>query len=101
MMSVSPPGHKRKARDSNPHDPFEPHGLANRPSKPYLATFHKWTHGESNPDFLNAIQVSSRWTMSPFSVPIPEPFGDRVDRRGVEPRFPGCDPGVFPLDQQP
>ena len=25
----------------------------------------------------------------------------RVDRRGIEPRFPGCKPGVFPLDQQP
>ena len=25
----------------------------------------------------------------------------RVDRRGVEPRLPGCKPGVFPLDEQP
>ena len=24
-----------------------------------------------------------------------------VDRRGIEPRFPGCRPGVVPLDQQP
>jgi hypothetical protein len=24
-----------------------------------------------------------------------------VDRRGIEPRSPGCRPGVFPLDQQP
>jgi hypothetical protein len=24
-----------------------------------------------------------------------------VDRRGIEPRFPGCKPGVVPLDQQP
>lgn len=24
-----------------------------------------------------------------------------VDRRGVEPRLPGCKPSVFPLDEQP
>ena len=24
-----------------------------------------------------------------------------MDHRGVEPRFPGCKPGVVPLDQQP
>ena len=29
------------------------------------------------------------------------PYQLSVDRRGVEPRFPGCKPGVFPLDQQP
>ena len=36
--------------------------------------------------------VSSRWTMSPCR---------RVDRRGFEPRFPGCKPSVLPLDEQP
>ena len=25
----------------------------------------------------------------------------QVDRRGVEPRLPGCKPSVFPLDQRP
>ncbi len=25
----------------------------------------------------------------------------QVDRRGAEPRLPACQPGVFPLDQQP
>ena len=50
----------------------------------------EWTHRELNPDLLHARQVSSRWTMSPS-----------VDRRGVEPRFPACDTGVFPLDEQP
>ena len=25
----------------------------------------------------------------------------RVDRRGIEPRLPGCKPSVFPLDQRP
>lgn len=24
-----------------------------------------------------------------------------MDRRGIEPRLPGCKPGVFPLDQRP
>ena len=43
-----------------------------------------------NPDFRNAIAVSSRWTMTPS-----------VERRGIEPRLPGCKPSVFPLDQRP
>ena len=34
--------------------------------------------------------VSSRWTMTPS-----------VERRGIEPRLPGCKPSVFPLDQRP
>jgi hypothetical protein len=38
--------------------------------------------------------------------PYPATFLERsmteaVDHRGVEPRFPGCKPGVVPLDQQP
>ena len=45
----------------------ESHGLANRPGKPYPATF----------------RIAS------------------VERRGIEPRLPGCKPGVFPLDQRP
>ena len=95
MISVSPSrlcNRQRKARDSNPHGPCgEPHGLANRPGQPYPATFRiQWTHRESNPDLQPAELVSSRWTMSPFSS---------VDRRGVEPRSPGCKPGIFPLDQ--
>ena len=43
-----------------------------------------------NPDFRHAIAVSSRWTMTPS-----------VERRGIEPRLPGCKPSVFPLDQRP
>lgn len=72
--------------------PVEPHGLANRPGEPYPATFHfiQWTHWESNPDLQPAELVSSHWTMSP-----------QVERRGIEPRLPGCKPGVFPLDQRP
>jgi hypothetical protein len=68
MISVSPSGRvdERKARDSNPHAPLGAHCSANRPGKPYPATF--------------------LW---------------RVDHRGVEPRSPGCKPGVFPLDERP
>ena len=49
----------------------------------------------------------SRLIARPISNRVPSPFGlpfrisHRVDRRGVEPRFPGCRPGVVPLDQQP
>ena len=35
--------------------------LAERPGKPYPATFHQWTHRGSNPDFQSAELVSSRW----------------------------------------
>ena len=70
------------------------HGLADRPGEPYPATFRihfiEWSHGELNPDFRHAIAVSSRWTMTPL-----------VERRGIEPRLPGCKPSVFPLDQRP
>ena len=68
------------------------HGLANRPGEPYPATFHlfQWTHWESNPDFQPAELVSFRLTTSP-----------KVERRGIEPRLPGCKPSVFPLDQRP
>ncbi len=43
-----------------------------------------------NSDFRHAMAVSSRWTMTPS-----------VERRGIEPRLPGCKPSVFPLDQRP
>ena len=49
----------------------------------------------------------SRLVARPISNQVPSPFGlpfpisRRLDRRGVEPRFPGCKPGVVPLDQQP
>ncbi len=71
------------------------HGLADRPGKPYPATFRmllvdspgiepglpprqggvfpldhepeKWSAGESNPDYLGASQASSRWTSVPKS----------------------------------
>jgi hypothetical protein len=32
---------------------------------------------------------------------VPQKLIRRVDRRGIEPRFPGCEPDVVPLDQRP
>ncbi len=62
-----------------------------RYGRPYQRPM-RWTHRESNPDCQSAELESSRWTMSPCC---------RVDRRGLEPRSPGCKPGVLPLDEQP
>jgi hypothetical protein len=83
--------HKRKAWDLNPHDPCR----VARFSKPARRTVSgylpfQWSHRELNPDFQSAELVSSRWTMTPS-----------VDRRGVEPRLPGCKPSVLPLNEQP
>jgi hypothetical protein len=62
--------------------------LAERPGKPYPATFRvQWTAGESNPDLLVAGQVSSRWTSSPF-------LSHQIVPEGVEPPFPLCKRGV-------
>ena len=94
MISISPSSHQRKAWDSNPHDPkvarfSKPARRAVSGYLPY-SSFIEWSHRELNPDFRNAIAVSSRWTMTPS-----------VERRGIEPRLPGCKPSVFPLDQRP
>jgi hypothetical protein len=56
-------------------------------------TVIKSSRRESNPRFLFVREASL--AVGPRDVTI------RVDRRGVEPRFPGCRPGVVPLDQQP
>ena len=93
-MSVSPSSQKSGRRGIRTHIPaVEPHGLANRPGEPYPATFRiQWTHRESNSDFRHARAVSSRWTMSPYV---------QWTGRGIEPRSPGCKPGIFPLDEPP
>jgi hypothetical protein len=56
---------------------------------------------ESNPHSPKRNRVSSaaRPTVSGY-LPLMSML-DGVDHRGVEPRFPGCKPGVVPLDQQP
>jgi len=45
-------------------------GLANRPGKPYPATFRsfQWTHPEVKWDLRHARAASSPWTMSPDLV---------------------------------
>jgi hypothetical protein len=47
----------------------------------------------------NRVSSAARPTLSGY-LPS-ESIRNHVDHRGVEPRFPGCKPGVFPLDQQP
>ncbi len=56
---------------------------------------------DSNPHSPKGNRVSSaaRQTVSGY-LPS-ESIRNPVDHRGVEPRFPGCKPGVFPLDKQP
>ena len=67
--------------------------LAKRPGQPYPATFRSVDPPGIELGFQTASLVSSRWTMSPFRI--------QWTCRGIEPRFPGCKPGVFPLDEQP
>ena len=84
---------KRKAWDSNPHprQGARISSAARQAVSGYLPNC-QWTHPELNWDLRHARAVSSPWTMSPCC---------RVDRRGLEPRSPGCKPGVLPLDEQP
>lgn len=65
--------------------------LARRPGKPYPATFRNQARGE-RPETRGFVFCG----LSPVVSWL-----FQVDRRGVEPRFPGCRPGVVPLDQQP
>jgi hypothetical protein len=37
----------------------------------------------------------------PYPATFRRSTENRVDRRGVEPRSPGCKPGIFPLDERP
>jgi hypothetical protein len=90
-MSFSPSGQSGRWGNRTLSNPVKGNWLA--PS--FLSQFgylpfRKWSHRESNPDFQSAELVSSRWTMAPS-----------VDRRGVEPRLPGCKPSVLPLNEQP
>lgn len=68
-------------------------GLANRPGKPYPATFRsfQWTHPELNWDLRHARAASSPWTMSPRFP---------VDLMGVEPTTPTLQGSVAPNGMQ-
>ena len=101
MISVSLSGQsirhtKRKARELNPHLHVREHRFSKpaRPTRIRLPSVftQQWTDRELNPDLQTASLASSHWTISPSSS---------VDRRGIEPRLPGCKPSVFPLDQRP
>ena len=70
-MSSSPSGRTSGRQGIRTPIPRRETALAVRPGQPYPATFP-------------SSQIRTQ-----------------VDHRGVEPRFPGCRPGVVPLDQQP
>ena len=57
--------------------------------------FLQWTAGESNPDYLGANQVSSRWTSSPTFVCLMQEV-----RPGIEPDLPPYQGGVLPQHLQ-
>ena len=82
-------------RGANPHLRFQRAALAKRSGQPYPATFRnlQWTAGESNPDFLLARQVSSRWTSSPKRI-------HAEVRPGFEPGLPPYRGGVPPQHLQ-
>ena len=87
MISVSPPGHERKVRDSNPRGVFQPSRLAteflNRPD----------TFRISGPTGART-RIAS---MPCWNLPIGPWARVAVDRRGVEPRLPTCEAGVLPI----
>jgi hypothetical protein len=55
---------------------------------------------ESNPHLACEIRVSSAARQTVIRLPSVITLAP-VDRRGIEPRLPGCKPSVFPLDQRP
>ena len=72
MMSVSPSGHERKVRDSNPQGMFQPSRLAT--------------------EFLSRSDTFRRACSACRSS---------VDPPGLEPGSPACHAGIFPLDDGP
>src|SRR5439155_25705725 len=60
------------------HTTLRPHGVANRPGQPYPATFRMLVGRIGNPS---------------YECPVDPP--------GIEPGFPVCRTGFFPLDHEP
>ena len=87
MMSVSPSGRQRKVRDSNPRGVFQPSRLA--------------TEFLNRPDTFRISGPTGARTriagMPCRNLPVGPWARDSVDRRGVEPRLPTCEVGVFPI----
>ena len=120
MISVSPPGQRqeRKARDLNPH------GLAaarfSKPARQPVSGYPPYAVDPAGvePAFparqAGVVPLDHR-PMQPVRGVGVEPTLSgsqgrritaflppaRVDRRGIAPRFPPCDGGVFLLDEQP
>ena len=120
VMSVSPSGHKKLFDCSRP--------LRGRPRRGRLqpASQRPATVGVSGRQGSRTLLSSRRTHLSgvvrPTGIRLPSsnqgsgirnqesargfhrfliPDSRQVDRRGVEPRFPTCEAGVVPLDQQP
>ena len=116
-MSVSPSGSKRKARDSNPND------LAvarfSGPTRPTVSGCHPYRVDAAGVEPALPARQAGIVPLDHRPVPIrgvgvePTLSGAqgrrittflppvRVDRRGIAPRSPPCDDGVFLLDEQP
>jgi hypothetical protein len=118
-MSVSPPGQRRrKARDLNPH------GLsAARFSKPARQPVSGYPPYRVDPAGVEPALPARQAGVVPLDHRPMQPVRGvgveptlsgsqgrritaflppaRVDRRGIAPRFPPCDGGVFLLDEQP
>src|SRR5262245_35511883 len=99
MISVSPSG-LHTVRHSAEGKGFEPSSRVenrlSRAARPTISGYLPFpaTHGDSGPELRHARAVSARWTMSPSRK-------CQWTGRGVEPRSPGCKPGIFPLDEPP
>ena len=70
----------------------KPHGLANRPGEPYPATFRM----SVDPPRIELGFPPRQGGVVPLDH---EPI--QWTGRGIEPRSPGCRPGIFPLDEPP
>lgn len=101
------PRAQRKGRDSNPQGcslARVPGGSRHRdrvalPSRLFFATpTDQRKARDSNPHAPGGSPLSRR---ARPTVSGCLPGRNRVDRRGVEPRFPVCKTGVFPFDEQP
>ncbi len=91
-MSVSPSSRKRKVGESNPIQP--------RCRGDWLATRFLSQFGYL-PYFSGPTGNRTRISATPGRCRPVGPSARKVERRGIEPRLPGCKPSVFPLDERP
>ncbi len=107
---VSPWEEKRKARESNPHDPEVARLTVSGSLPGEIAQVGGYGRsyrlpGHRNARFLASHLLYVRWTPSAVGTPRGRVRKNlhpcSVDRRGIAPRFPPCHGGVFLFDQQP